>query len=172
MLRDGLKGDKKKDITTYVWFHSFKKKICCFAHRKCMHKWNLNIKLINVHSSTAAFFLSQTHISMALSATSCIAKHKFSVKMCTITYISQLGLVHSRPRRNLVVFLIAPQGVHLQLIKVHLWQIGVGLIAVFFRILSASLRSGALDSTLVKVTDVDMLRLRIESKHKLETNFH
>lgn len=80
------------------------------------------------------------------------------------TYICQLCLIHARPRGHLVMLLVPSQCVHLQLVEIDLWQIGVSFIAVFLRILSASLRSCTLDATLVKVAYVKVWRLRKQTQ--------
>lgn len=63
--------------------------------------------------------------------------------------------------------LVAPQGVHLELIEVHFWEIRVSFIAILLAVFAASLCSGALDSCLVEVTDVDMVGMTIDTE--LET---
>lgn len=72
----------------------------------------------------------------------------------------QLCLIHARPCGHLVVLFVAPQCVHLQLIQIDFGQIGVRFVAVVFRLFSTALRTSALNSTFVKVTNVYVMGLR------------
>lgn len=86
---------------------------------------------------------------------------------CTlrVTYIGQLCPFHARPGLEFVVAFVTPESVHLQLIEVgHLRQIDVRVVAVVLGLFAPSLRPGRLDTVLVIVADVDVLRGRIAAQ--------
>lgn len=85
--------------------------------------------------------------------------------------ISQLSFVHVRPRRHFVVPLVPPQRVHLELVEVNFGKICVGLIAVLLRVLSSPLRPCALDSHLVEVANVNVLRIRINAEFESSLSY-
>lgn len=58
------------------------------------------------------------------------------------------------------MFFITTQCIYLQLIQINFGQIGIGFIAVIFRILSTTFRSGTLDASLMEITYIDMRGLK------------